>query len=149
MILKRTTSKDRDFQTLVILLDRVLSIADGNDHSFYSQFNKIDKLNHVVVIYENEVAVGCGAFKEYDAKSVEIKRMFVLPENRGKGIAAKVLTELEHWANELGYSEFVLETGKSFESAVALYKKAGYAIIPNYGQYENVERSVCMKKIMK
>jgi GNAT superfamily N-acetyltransferase len=144
--LKRTTSDDPDFQALVTLLDQVLKIVDGDQHSFYDQFNKIDQIRNVVVCYSEGRPVGCGAFKAFDADIVEIKRMYVQPDVRGKGVASSVLTELEQWAKELNYTACILETGKKQVDAVGLYLKAGYAYIPNYGQYETVETSVCMKK---
>jgi putative acetyltransferase len=142
----RTTSENTDFQKLVVLLDKDLRIKDGEEHDFYAQFNKIDKINHVVVYYSNNEAIGCGAFKEFDSNTVEIKRMFVHPDYRGKGIASTVLKELEIWASESGYTNCLLETGKNNPEAIALYQKSGYQIIPNYGQYENVATSVCLKK---
>jgi putative acetyltransferase len=142
----RTTSENIDFQKLVVLLDEILRIKDGEDHDFYAQYNTIDKINNVVVYYHDDVAIGCGAFKEFDSDTVEIKRMFVHPDYRGKGIASAVLKELEIWANEIHYTNFVLETGTNNPEAIALYQKLGYGIIPNYGQYENLETSVCLKK---
>jgi putative acetyltransferase len=142
----RTTSKNIDFQKLVVLLDKDLKIKDGEEHDFYSQYNKLDTINHVVVCYQNEVAIGCGAFKEFDSNTVEIKRMFVHPDFRGKGIASTVLKELEIWTSESNYTNCVLETGKNNPEAIALYQKSGYEIIPNYGQYENIENSICLKK---
>jgi GNAT superfamily N-acetyltransferase len=147
--LVRTNSDNSDFRELVALLDADLQIRDGAEHSFYAQFNKIDKIREVVVAYENEKAVGCGAFKEYSADAAEIKRMFVRPENRGRGIAGKILTELETWAKELNFSECVLETGLKQPEAIRLYQKSGYETIPSYGQYLNIENSVCMKKLIK
>jgi GNAT superfamily N-acetyltransferase len=144
--LKRTTSNDSDFQTLVHLLDKELAVRDGSEHSFYAQFNKTDTIKNVIVYYDEGAAVGCGAFKEFDKRTVEIKRMFVHQNFRGKGIGAVILKELERWAAELNYSASILETGKKQPEAIRLYQKAGYAIIPNYGQYEHVENSVCMKK---
>lgn len=146
MILKRTDSENPDFQNLVTALDKVLAFLDGEDHAFYAQFNKTDHLKNVVVWYEGDEALGCGAFRPYDAETVEIKRMYVKPEHRGKGIAHAVLEELEQWANELGYPTAILETGYKQLEAIGLYQKAGYQIIPNYGQYENIDNSVCMKK---
>ncbi len=146
--LKRTNSDDLDFVNLVALLDKDLAIRDGEDHSFYNQFNKIDKIKHVVVFYENDVAVGCGAFREKESDSVEIKRMYVHPDHRKKGIASQVLTELERWAAEIKYPYTVLETGKKQPEAIALYQKSGYTIIPNYPPYENMDNSVCMKKTL-
>ena len=145
-MLKRTTSEDSDFQSLVRLLDRDLAVRNGDTNDFYAQYNKIDMIRHAVVYYEAGVAVGCGAFKEFDKDSVEIKRMFVHPDYRGKRIGAGILKALEQWASELNYNACVLETGKTNPEALHLYKREGYAVIPNYGQYAAVENSVCMRK---
>ena len=142
----RTDSANTDFQNLVVLLDKDLQIRDGDQHSFYDQFNKIQMIRNVIVCYFDNRPIGCGAFKEYDQNKVEIKRMFVLPDYRGIGIGLDILKELEIWASELNYPECVLETGKKQPEAISLYKKAGYKIIKNYGQYENIENSVCMLK---
>lgn len=144
--LLRTDSDNVDFRELVALLDADLAIRDGAEHSFYAQYNKIDKIREVVVAYENEKAVGCGAFKEYEPQTAEIKRMYVREDMRGKGIAGKVLNELESWAKELNFSECILETGLKQPEAIRLYRKSGYQTIPNYGQYAGVENSVCMRK---
>lgn len=144
--IKKTNSSDLDFVELVRLLDTELAIIDGDDHGFYSQYNKIDKINHVVLVYDGAIAIACGAIKEFSTTAMEVKRMFTLPNYRGKGAASILLKELEKWAKELGYAECVLETGKRQEDAVALYQKNGYRIIPNYGQYIGVENSVCFKK---
>ena len=151
--LKRTNSDDLDFQKLVVELDKDLAIRDGEDHSFYAQFNKIASIKHVVVAFDYNEAIGCGAIKEYsDAKHnlkiMEVKRMFVPLEKRGKGIASIVLQELEKWAKELGYTKCILETGIKQPEAIALYKKNNYNIIPNYGQYAEVDSSVCFEKIL-
>jgi len=75
--------------------------------------------------------------------------MYTSPESRGKGIATKVLAELEKWATELSSEKCVLETGKRQPEAIALYNKNGYKIIPNYGQYAEMENSVCFEKEIK
>jgi len=146
--LVRTDSSNPDFKNLVKHLDAYLADRDGDDHAFYDQYNKTDTIKHVVVAYENETAVGCGAFKKYEPGTAEIKRMFVPEEKRGMGIASKVLTELEKWAKEEGFDKTVLETVKD-SGAVMLYKKSGYSIIPNYGQYTGMEKSCCMEKMIK
>jgi len=97
----RTDSDNQDFIDLVKHLDADLAERDGSDHSFYAQFNKINKIKYVVVAYENGKPVGCGAIKEYVPHIMEVKRMYTALESRGKGIASKVLTELENWAKEL------------------------------------------------
>ena len=146
--LKRTTSDNPDFQELTRLFDEYLVDIDGDEKDFFAQYNQI-YIAQVVVCYDNETAVGCGAFKKLEPQLAEIKRMFVLPEQRGKGIALTILNELESWAALLGFTSCILETSVRLESAIALYKKSGYKVIPNYGQYINVESSVCMKKSVK
>jgi putative acetyltransferase len=146
LTLKRTTSDHPDFRHLVALLDQYLAERNGNTHGFYSQYNKLDLIRNVVVVYEDDEAVGCGAMKAYDKDTMEIKRMYVPVEKRGNGIASKVLKDLENWARELGFNRCVLETGKSMTDAVGLYTKSHFKVIPNYGQYANVENSVCFEK---
>lgn len=146
--LVRTNSDNKDFIDLVKLLDADLKIRDGEDHSFYNQFNKIDAIKHVVVLYLNNKPVGCGAIKKYDDKTAEIKRMYTLNESRGKGVASKTLQELEHWSKELLFDKCILETGTKQTEAIALYKKCNYKITPNYGQYKNVTNSVCFEKLL-
>ena len=142
----RTNSDNRDFIQLVKHLDAELAERDGKDHSFYAQFNKIDKIKHVVIAYDDEQPVACGAIKEYAPGVTEVKRMYTSPESRGKGIASEVLMELETWASELSYAKCILETGKKQPEAIRLYEKNGYRVIPNYGQYAGIENSVCFEK---
>lgn len=142
----RTDSDNQDFVGLVRYLDADLAVRDGTEHSFYSQFNEIDTIKYVVVAYDNGKPVGCGAIKEFNQSTMEIKRMYTAPGSRGKGIATEVLTELEVWATELSYEKCILETGKRQPEAIALYKKNGYKRIPNYGQYAEMENSLCFEK---
>lgn len=147
--LRRTNSTHPDFIELVKLLDADLAERDGEFHAFYDQFNSIQGIKYVVLAYDNEKPLGCGAIKEYEADTMEIKRMYVPPESRNKGIATKILSELEKWASELSYAKCILETGKGQPEAIGLYKKNGYRLIPNYGQYAGVENSVCFQKELK
>ena len=142
----RTDSENPAFKSLVKELDSYLKITDGDEHDFYNQFNNIDVLKNIVIACKNNNPVGCGAFKKFNSTSIEIKRMYVVPEYRQEGIAAQVLLELEKWATKLGYTFSILETGKRQVEAVNFYKKNGYNIIPNFGQYINMENSLCFKK---
>ena len=142
----RTNSINKDFINLVKELDAYLKITDEDEHDFYNQFNSIDVLKEVVVTYVSENAVGCGAIKKFDNSIVEVKRMFVSLDNRGTGVAQKILQELETCAKELGYKKCILETGVRQVEAVKFYKKCGYKIIPNYGQYQGMENSICFEK---
>ena len=145
----RTDAANKDFISLVKYLDIDLAERDGNDHSFYSQFNKITNLKFAVIAYVNNIALGCGAIKEFDSTAMEVKRMYVISESRGKGIATKILTELESWAKELSYNKCLLETGKRQPEAIKLYRKNGYKIVPNFGQYIGIENSLCFEKELK
>ena len=127
-------------------MDIDLKIRDGEEHSFYARFNKIDMIKHVVVAYDGDEPVGCGAVKEYSSDTMQVKRMYVPLNRRGQGIASIILMELETWCRELNYTKAVLETGKKQPEAIELYKKNNYRIIPNFGQYKNVENSVCFEK---
>ncbi len=147
--LLRTDSSNTDFQKLVVLLDADLKIRDGEDHAFYSQYNKIQAIKHVIVAYQNDEPVGCGAIKEYEPGTMEVKRMYVSENKRGSGIASAILKELEIWSQQMGYNKCILETGIRQPEAIALYKKNNYKIIPNYGQYKGIEDSVCFEKILE
>ncbi|NND51546.1 MAG: GNAT family N-acetyltransferase [Flavobacteriaceae bacterium] len=142
----RSNAKHPDFISLVKQLDKELAERDGKDHAFYTQFNSIENIDHTVLIYNGDKAVGCGAMKPFNDNSMEIKRMFTTPEARGQGIATRILSELENWAKTLQYQKCVLETGKRQPEAIVLYKRNGYKSIPNYGQYAKVENSLCFEK---
>ena len=142
----RTNSEHGLFIELVKHLDEELKIRDGEEHAFYDQYNKIDHINHVVVAIMDEKTVGCGAIKTYHDSTVEIKRMFVSPDARGRGIASNILIELEIWAKELHFTKCILETGVNQPEAIGLYKKNGYKRIHNFGQYKNAISSLCFEK---
>lgn len=142
----RTDSKNKDFIELVKQLDAFLAITDGDDHDFYNQYNGLDNIKYVIVGYIDSIPVACGAIKQFNAKTMEIKRMFTSEKSRGKGMASKVLVELEKWALELSFERCILETGIRQVEAVQLYKKNNYNLIQNYGQYSGVEESLCFEK---
>ena len=144
--IKRSNGNDSNFIELVKKLDALLREMDGEEHAFYAQYNKTNLLQYTVICYDDSIPIGCGAIKDYSASTMEIKRMFVLPEYRSKGIATAILRELESWSVALKYSKSILETGKKQIDAIALYKKNQYKIIPNYGQYKNIENSICFEK---
>jgi len=144
--LKRTNSKNPDFINLVGDLDKYLSVTDGDEHSFYDQYNKLDNIKHAIVAYIDSTPVACGAIKQFDETRIEVKRMYTAPDARGKGVASQILKELEAWATELGYVSCILETGKRQQEAVKLYHKNKYHVINNYGPYVAMDNSVCFEK---
>ena len=146
--LMRTNSDNKDFIDLVKLLDAELAALDGDEHVFYAQLNKTDKIKTVIVAYDNDKPISCGAIREYSPTITEVKRMYTLPESRGKGIATKVLNELEKWASQLSYKKCILETGWRQPDAIRLYEKNGYNRMSNYGKYAGIENSVCFEKVI-
>jgi GNAT superfamily N-acetyltransferase len=103
-------------------------------------------VNVFVVAYADGVAVGCGALRELDAEAAEIKRMFVLPEYRGRGISRLVLEALESHARVHGWTTLKLETGTLQAAAIALYESAGYRAIEPWGAYAESPFSLCYAK---
>lgn len=144
--IQRTNSNSSDFRLLIQQLDKDLAKRYGTLQQVYDQYNKIENLDTIVIAFLDNEPVGCGCFKYFDKNMVEVKRMYVKPEVRGKGAGSRILTELENWAGELKYKGIVLELGNKQPEATRLYKKQGYEVIPNYGQYIGMENSICMKK---
>jgi GNAT superfamily N-acetyltransferase len=148
LTVKRTTGNDADLKELVMQLDKFLWSVYKQGMEYFGQFNYVDEDHRAIVIYSNRKPVGCGCLREIDAKTTEIKRMFVLPQERNKGIAGLVLHELEKWAKELGYKKVILETGDRLTAAIHLYQKHQYKITENYGPYVGIKDSVCMEKMI-
>ncbi len=145
----RTNSSDTDFKNLTTLLDLGLNEHYGAQQSKYDTFNVVVSLNTVVVARVDGTPAGCGCFKQFDKDTIEIKRMFVKTEQRGRGIATTILAELERWAVDLGFSRAILETGNKQIEAIHLYEKNGYKPIDNFAQYVGFEESVCFAKNLR
>jgi putative acetyltransferase len=147
--LLRTNAEHPDFLSLVQQLDQELSVHNGETNEFFAKLNTLTKIRHAVVAYLDGEPAGCGAIREFDDQTMEVKRMFVPIGLRGKGTAKAVLDELEAWAAELGFTYTTLETATYLPAAVRLYEKSGYERIPNFGEYVNVPTSICFRKKVK
>lgn len=147
IIIKRTTTDNPDFSSLIELLDKDLWNRYPETQQNFVAFNVV-KLNAMAIVaYDGDCAVGCGCYRFTENESiVEIKRMYVKEEVRGTGIAKSIVSELEVWALEEGKISAVLETGINQPEAIALYKKLGYEQIANYEPYVNNKESICMGK---
>lgn len=145
---KTCDGTDKDFQYMCRLLDEDLDRRVGKavQREKYAQYNTVEKISEALVYYIEDKPVACGAIRKYDDLSVELKRVFVMPEYQGKGIGTELVLKLENWAKELGYLNMILETGMILKEACALYQKLGYEAIPNYGPYVNMPESLCMAK---
>jgi GNAT superfamily N-acetyltransferase len=146
--LLKTDSQNADFIKLIKLLDYDLEARYGEIQKQYKKHNMIDYINDVVLIYKDKIPVACGAFKEHDSVSVELKRIFVIKERRQKGLAKLIISQLEELARNKGYKYALLETGIKQHEAINLYKKYEYSIIPNYEPYIGNINSICMKKVL-
>ena len=144
--LLRTNGSHADFSWLVTQLNKELWVRYPVLYSAYAPLDKVPENVNVVIAYAGEQSIGCGCFKTLDNNTIEIKRMYVEPAFRNRGIAASILSDLETWAKELGFSATLLETGTLQPEAIHLYKKQGYAIIENYGPYAGMDTSLCMGK---
>jgi len=145
-----TDGSNSDFIELCHSLDCYLNeIAGGEENrSQYIQYNALDDINDVILVYKNGEPVGCAGFKYYDNETAEVKRVFVKMEYRGNGISKQLMELLENRARGKGFDKLILESGEPLVEAMGLYYAIGYKIIENYGQYENMLESICMEKIL-
>ena len=90
--------------------------------------------------------VACGALRPMDEEAAEVRRMYVAPSVRRKGIARRLLTALEQVASGFGYRILRLETGNRQPEAIALYESFGFYRIPPYGCHIGDPLSICFEK---
>jgi GNAT superfamily N-acetyltransferase len=100
----------------------------------------------IVVRDGDGTAVACGGVARFDDTRGELKRMYVLPAQRGRGLGRRLLVELEAEAHRLGYESVVLETGDRQQEALGLYESSGYERIPCYPPYDSRALSLCFEK---
>lgn len=145
-----TNGHNKDFIMLCYALDDFLNELVGGEENRrqYIPYNAVDDINDVIVVYDEDKPIGCAGFKKYNNECAEVKRVFIHDEYRGKGISKMLMGMLEDLARKKGYSYFVLESGEPLATAMELYHKIGYKVIPNYGQYVDMPSSVCMKKTL-
>jgi GNAT superfamily N-acetyltransferase len=102
-----------------------------------------------LVIYQDGNPAGCGAVRLLDPETAELKRMFVAPAVRGRGLGGRLVAALEDEARALGVRRLVLETGIRQIAALALYRASGFESIPLYGEYLlSPNTSVCLGKVL-
>ncbi len=143
-----TDGKNKDFIELCRLLDDNLDeiVGGKKQRQQYAQYNTLEDINDVILIYNDEIAVSCASFKFYDEGIAEVKRVYVRKEYRGKGISKQMMSCLEERAKSRGFSKLILETGAPLVEAMGLYINIGYKVIENYGQYKYMKESICMQK---
>ena len=138
-----------DARRLVAALDGELSELYTPEQRFGPNLKPehlADSRGVFLVARDGGRAVGCGALRLLDARTAEVKRMYVEPDQRGGGIGATVLARLEAAAANFGVRRLVLETGVHQEAAIALYRRAGFAPVDCWGEYLTSPTSVCFAK---
>lgn len=143
-----TDGSNKDFIELCHMLDDFLNELVGGEQNRaqYIPYNNLDDIHDVIVAYDGNVPVGCASFKKYDGDNAEVKRVFIKSEYRGRDISKTLMSMLEERARSQGYKYLILESGEPLIAAMALYRKTGYKVIPNYGQYKDMPESICMRK---
>lgn len=143
-----TDGQNSDFAGLCILLDESLEKLAGHmiDRTQYRQYNTLEKIHDVVLVYDGAMPVACAGFRQYSQGVAEVKRVFVREEYRGRGISKAMMALIEEKALEKGFTALILETGAPLLTAISLYTNLGYQIIDNYGPYAHMTQSVCMRK---
>ena len=131
---------------MVAELDAELWRRYGDVHAEFAPHNVIESLPTCVVALDGDAPIGCGALRPYSADAIEIKRMYVAPSARGRGISKQILGALVAWAKELGYPFAILETGPEQPEAVGLYERAGFERTERYAPYLDQPTSICMRK---
>lgn len=142
----KTTSENSDFISLIKIFDAFLWERYPELKKDYWRNNLIEFNANVILVYLDEKPVASGCFKKYNKNTVELKRMFVLPEARGLGLAQLVIKELEKEAIDQGFEVMILETLYKQKEAISLYQKTGFEIVENYEPYVGLLNSICMSK---
>lgn len=141
---KYTDGDDTDFAKLSEEVEKEFYGIYGEEQSKYTAYNGLLHIRDVLLLYDESTPFACGGFKEYAPKVVELKRVYVNKAYRGNGYSTYIVRKLIDRAREKGYETMILETGQKQIEAISLYKKVGFEIMENYGQYRGDSNSICM-----
>lgn len=147
---KWTDGNDKDFLHFYeITEDYYTKMAGGlSKRQSFIPYNLSSLIPDVLIAYEDGTAVACAGLKKYSDEDVEIKRVWIEPEHRGRRIATSMMEKLEEKAFRCGYKRMILQTRPVMEDAVALYEKLGYVFIDNYPPYDKLEGAICLAKVI-
>jgi putative acetyltransferase len=140
-----------DAARLVAALDAELALAYAPDQMFGKNLRPThleEGRGFFIIARLDGKAIGCGALRRLDDSTAEVKRMYVDPDVRGRGVARAVLDHLTDAARHLGVGRLVLETGVHQAAAISLYTRAGFTQIDCWGEYAGTPTSVCFEKVI-
>ncbi len=145
--IKQVRSNDRDLKNLIEELDNFLRKLYPENCIHKIDLTTADRNKVVfIVAYKDSAPIGCAALRPIDEHGCELKRMFIIEKERGKGYSSILCNEIENIAAEKGFRKILIETGYDQPEAIGLYKKHGYERIPKFGEYVNDPTSVCFAK---
>ena len=144
-----TNEKDERFIELTKELDNEYFQRLGDVVKKYEEYNDLNDPHIVILALNWGKPIACASFRLFDKDTIEIKRVYVKKRYRRKGIAYKLVKQLEKLAMEENFRYSVIETGSDNEAAINLYKKLDYEIIDNFGQFEGDDLCICMRKEFK
>ena len=144
-----TDRNDTDFNALCQRLnEELVRKLSGSADPISSRANATDDFGSVLLGKDGKVPVACAALRPFSEDTVELKRMFVSPKWRRKGLGKAILQKCEEMARQENYRYIVLETNILLPDARSLYEKAGYARIDSYGPYAFLKETLCMGKAL-
>ena len=146
MELKIVAADCQDYAMLTKKLDDYYFELVGDIELRYADVNRPENMSCRAVVYEDGKAVACGAWKDVDEKTAEIKRIYVLPEYRRRGAASMIIKAMEENAASTGRHTAILETARTTDDSASLYRSLGYVEIDYYGSPAGAENCRCFRK---
>lgn len=141
-----TNEKDERFIELARQLDDEYFQKHGDKVLKYKEYNDL-KDPHIVILALNwQRPIACASFRILDKDTIEIRRVYVKKRYRRKGIAYKLVKQLEKLAMEENFRCSIIETGSANEAAINLYKKLDYERVDNFGFFKGDDMCICMRK---
>jgi putative acetyltransferase len=150
--IRKASITSHDAARLIAALNAELSAIypeQGANHFRLDAEEVADGRGSFLIAYVGGEACACGAIRKIDARTAEIKRMYVAWDARGRGLAGKMLAELESEALKLEVDRLVLETGIRQPAAIALYRRSGFVDAPAFDEYLDSPLSICMHKTIR
>lgn len=143
-----TNGKNEDFQRFYLITEEYYCKIVGGikNRSSFVPYNISDIIRDVAIAYYDGIAIGCAGLKQYSDNDIEVKRVWVEPDYRGRHIAADLMEMLENRAKRQGFQRTILQTRQNMITAVKLYLNRAYYQIDNYPPYDKLEGAICFAK---